>query len=1165
MAAKFNDKQLQAIASKSQEILIAAGAGSGKSTVLVERLMRKIIQDKINVDQFLIVTFTNLAAREMTEKLRESLNNAIAKNPNSPHLQQQLYKIPYANISTFHGFCNKVLQRYYYLVDLDANMQLMDDMEAVMLRAEVLDDFMNDMYEDEGFLLLVDVFGTDRSDATLGDLLIKIYEIARANPEMESWLSGLERLYQISGKSVDEWKFYEQVKELIFPLLEAAASHIEKAREIAENAGTASAPHGYLKKADADLAIINRVSETLEMGSYEEVRHSLAHTKIPNFPARSSKLAKENWDEELHKEASEERKKFKTVLDALKQDFYAYTNESHLLHFSRGRELVVTLARMVMLFHERFSAEKRELSKLDFSDLERLTLEIFLGNNEALEEIAADFKEIMIDEYQDTNEMQERIVKMISDAKDVPMFMVGDVKQSIYRFRLAEPSIFQGKYAAYKSDDHAGEKIDLMQNYRSSCDVIDATNYLFERIMDVKVGEIEYDQDAALKLGITEENYAFNKPEVYIIDKESVACDDLDKSLLHDAQLEAHFIAQKIRKMIDDSAEVWDRKAQANRQIEYNDIVILLRSMTSSVDFYEILSSYNIPVSTLTTGNLLEEIEIITILSALRTIDNPYQDIPLVAIMRSPLFFFTEPELAEIRVKTPAASFYESVKAFDRATINVDLQLKVADFLAKITNWRYQSKYSSIAGLLRMIYEETSYYEFVLGTSGGQLRRENLDLLETIAEDYEKRTMKDVYGFLHYLDHLQALGKEIPKGSVATSNEGVKIMTIHKSKGLEFHIVFLASIQKQFNTRDEIGNYVIHKNFGVGVQYIDPVLRLKQKTLVTTLLAKKMRNEMLAEEMRLLYVALTRAKSKLILTGVMKDTDTIEKLAATNIAPTYARLSSKRYIDWILPVINKEAVDNPWQWEIVSEIDTQADVVESTIPEELTPPEVNFDEIFARIYQFEELTTITAKQSVTQRKIEETIPLYKGIPEPIEIVAYDQPSFIQTATKATEVGTAFHQFMQHLPIQTGHTLERLVNLKDELVARNIIKSLLADKINLEDILHFTESAIYGELLTAEKIHKELPFTLLFNAGTVDTAKALLQGVIDLLAEFEDVVWIVDYKTDKVDNFALDEPMLKRRYDIQMKYYLQAIRDIYPDKTVIAHVYFMRAGKLITYR
>jgi ATP-dependent helicase/nuclease subunit A len=296
----------------------------------------------------------------------------------------------------------------------------------------------------------------------------------------------------------------------------------------------------------------------------------------------------------------------------------------------------------------------------------------------------------------------------------------------------------------------------------------------------------------------------------------------------------------------------------------------------------------------------------------------------------------------------------------------------------------------------------------------------------------------------------------------------------------------------------------------------------------------------------------------------MKDEEVINKLAGIDIAPTHVRLGARRYIDWILPVVNEKA-PNPWQWSMITEINRGMNFTEMTSVERLTPPEIDFDEVFARTYPFEELTMITAKQSITQRKIEETVPLFKGIPEQVETVVYDQPSFIQTETSATEIGTAFHQFMQHLPVQVGHTLESLRNLKDALVARNIIKSQLADKINLENILNFTKSTIYGELLMAETVQKELPFTMLFNAGTAREAKALLQGVIDLLAEFEDEVWIVDYKTDKVGHFALDEPMLRRRYDIQMKYYLQAMRDIYPDKTVIAQVYFMRARRSISYK
>jgi len=1161
MMTRFNDEQLLAIEARQDNILVAAGAGSGKSTVLVERLMRKIIGESIGIDQFLIVTFTNLAAREMVEKMRESLNGELAKNPSNQHLQEQLYKLPYSHISTFHGFCNKLLQRYYYLVDLDVNMQLMDDLEAVLLRQEVLEEFFDRMYEDSDFQMLVDVFGSDRSDEPLADLLMKIYEIARANPDMDDWLRDFTQLYKIDGTTVDGWAFFEQVRKLSLVQASAAMDHVEAARELAISAQMDEVKHGYLELYEQDLLLIEQLIKTIETGTYDKVRAILLYTKSETFP----RIKKKHWDEELHKRASDARKVFLKIFDTLASDFFAYSNDSHIQHFTRCSELVTALARVIGLFHDRFSERKKAESKLDFSDLERLTLAILTKHNDVLVEFAADFNEIMIDEYQDTNEMQERIVGLIANANNVPLFMVGDVKQSIYRFRLAEPGIFQEKYARYQSVETNDLKIDLMQNYRSSRDVIDATNYIFNRIMDAAAGEIEYDEAAALKLGVDEGHFDFNKPELHVIDKEMVTGVDAELALLHDAELEAHFIAQKIVKMTADST-VFDRKKGKERSIDYVDIVILMRSMTASTTFYEILANYGIPVAIETSGNLLEETEIIIVLSALRMIDNPYQDIPLVAVMRSPMFFFSEPELAEISACIErGVSFYDSVKAFGRTASNNDLQLRVQDFLSQLNQWRYIAKSLSLVDLLRNIYEQTNYYEFVLGTTGGELRRANLDLLADVADGYEMRTMQGLYGFLQYLDQLERNGKRIPRAKLPTMTAGVKIMTIHKSKGLEFPVVFVVQLQKKFNTQDEIGNYVIHKNFGIGLQYIDPLLRLKQKTLPITLLAKVMRNEMLAEEMRLLYVALTRAKSKLILTSVMKDEDTITKLIATDVAPVHIRLGAKRYLDWVLPVVADSAVDNPWQWEIVTEICFSKNTKTELTTKTNTPPTINFNEIFAREYPLKQLTTITAKQSVTQRKIEETIPLYRGIPERMETPAYDQPFFITTDTKATEIGTAFHQFMQHLPVTTGHTITTLKNLNDDLVAKNIIRAELADKVNLTDIQQFTQSQLYQKMLTAKSIYKELPFTLMFNAGTVEKeAKALLQGVIDLLTEFENEVWIVDYKTDRVGNFANEKELLKRRYDIQMKYYLQAMRDIFPQKRVVAKVYFMRVGEVVEY-
>ena len=1163
MATKFNSEQLQAIESKKREILVASGAGSGKSTVLVERLMRKIILDKNNVEQFLVVTFTNLAAREMSEKLRLRLSDALNLNPNSTHLQEQLYKLPYANISTFHGFCNKVLKRYHYLVDLDSNVQLMDDMEAIMLRADVLNDFMDSMYEDKDFRLLVDVFGADRSDEPLAELLIKVYEIAIANPDMKDWLSEPYKLYQVKGNTVDGWAFYWQMLELIFPLLDAATDHVLEARNCALAAEMTDVEHGYVQMAQCDLAVIDTVRTGLKSGTYDDVRQLLMHTKLASFPTLSKKM-REVWDKETHNQAKESRKKFKEILDTISKDFFAYSNESHVLHFTRGAEMTHALGRIVMLFHEYFQAEKMAQNKLDFSDLERFTLKILTKHSVALQEIASDFKEIMIDEYQDTNAMQERIVKLISDAFNVPMFMVGDVKQSIYRFRLAEPSIFQRKYELYKTNNNNGKKIDLMKNYRSSRGVIDGVNYIFERIMDVTVGEIPYDEEALLKFGAEDAADSFNVPELHLINKAAIGESDEDMQDLHDAELEANHVAFHIQEMVDGNTQLYE-SGVGYRPVKYDDIVILMRSMKAATTFYDILTQHDIPVFTEQPGDLLTETEVMTIFALLRIIDNPYQDIPLVATMRSPLFFFRETELAKIRASDKTLSFYEVLNSFVKTSPTTELQVKVKNFLAKLKDWRYVSRFFSVANMLRKIYEETTYYDFVLGLPNGSLRRGNLDLLEVIAHGYETRTTNGLYGFLNYIDHIQHQGIRIPKARPESqASECVKIMTIHKSKGLEFPIVFVVNMNKKFNTKDEIGNYILHKKYGIGVQYINPDLRLKQKTIVTTMLAKTLRNEMLAEEMRLLYVAATRAKTKLILTGVLKDHDTITKLAATDNEPAHVRLAATRYLDWVLPVIADRNPDNIWQWQIISEISANTRKNHDILVAEKPPPCINIADVFNQVYELEELREIVAKQSVSQRKIEETIPLYKGIPEPTQIVVYDRPSFITSDAKATEIGTAFHQFMQHFPIQADHTLASIANFKDNLISRGIIKAQLARRINLKDIYNFTTSEVFHQLLKAKKIQKELPFTMLIQAGTNKQAKAMLQGIIDLLAEFDDEVWIVDYKTDQVVNFTLEAAMLRRRYAIQMKYYIQAMRDVYSDKTIIAKVYFIRANEHLVY-
>lgn len=1196
MAMTFNDKQKEAIHARNENVLIAAGAGSGKSTVLVERLMRKMLNktDAAAIDEFLIVTFTNLAAQEMLTKIRKALNEALKAGQSefgelydTHHLNTQIYQLSYAHISTFHGFCMAMIQRYYYLLDLDANVSIMDERESQLLLSEILDDFMIDMYEEEEFQFLSDVFAADRNDNKLKTILVDIYKMAIQKPDMYHWLHHLGNMYHITGEKIDDWFYYDHIKNIVQTSLDAAENHVIDALKFAKKS---SSTHGYIDMYEQDVSMINSLRQMLETGSYNDVRHLLQHTQLLPFPRKKKGL--DEVESEAHEYAKNMRTKYVKLLfgdgktEGIKQKFYAYTHESHKVHFAHGARVAKSLAYYITKLDDIFLAAKKKASKVDFSDLERLMLEMILANPDVLCEIADGFVEIMIDEYQDTNPMQEEIIRLLSTKgrKHIPVFMVGDVKQSIYRFRGAEPTIFRDKYDGFEYGkensvtEPANRKIDLMDNYRSSRHVISATNYLFDLIMRKDVATIEYDDAARLKCGkMGDDNEKFNKPELYVINSEMINEANYDENQTENPEnieLEAHFLAQKMRQMVEEKQEVWDSKLKANRVVTYSDMVVLLRTMVPSAHIYRILKLYKIPVSIETTGSLLEEIEVGVLSAALEVIDNPYQDIPLAAVMKSPLFFFTERELAQIVIHKKGKTFYEAVKSYEQAGDDTLLKAKITTFLGKLNHWRYLEKSASLSQLMEQICEETGYYYFVLGQKEGESRRAQLDLFIENAAAYEKNTLKGLYGFLRYLAYLKKQDITLPAAQLPSTEAGVKIMTIHKSKGLEFPVVFLANLTRKFNTQDEKGDCLLHKQDGLGIRYIDPLIRLKQKTLPERLIVHNMHQEMLAEEMRLLYVALTRSESKLIASGVMKTKKSIEEKMATDIKPAFVRAAANSFMDWMLPAVSRDGKENPWELTVVDNLDLEAfKTIKSLInlkAKTNTLDEHAIEKQLLRVYSLEELSQMTSKQSVTQRKIAEDLPAYKGIPEKFEAPVYDRPSFVKTDVLATELGTGLHQFMQHLEVSEGYTLAALEARRSELVRDFIIDETVALKLDLPGILKFTQSALYQSLIMSAKngkIQKELPFTMLFQDGIHDQSLAMLQGVIDLLAEVNDEIWIVDYKTDKIVNFTGQKAELRKRYLIQMKYYLQAVRDIYPhvaSEKIVAKVYFMHAADHLTY-
>lgn len=1187
----WNDEQWQAIYEKGHDLLISAGAGSGKTAVLVERMIQKVLIDQVNIDELLVLTFTEAAAAEMKQRIRARIEQELALRPNDLLLATQLNKVASANISTFHAFCNKLIRRYYYLLQLDPVFKIADEIEVGILQDDVIEALFDELAEldDEGYLQLSERFNSDRDDEALKTMILKVYELARSNPKMEQWLKNLPDLYEWDGVDLSTWKHYQELNHLISPMLDEALLDLKKACAFAKDAEVMGVLHKYPTEVyEQDLAYLNRLKEGCH-GTYENLREAFKGTKLATFPRFNAK----QYDKEAHEQSKKSRDSFKTRIGKLEEKYFVYSNETHQQHFKASQQLVASLSRLVLLFHERFLKAKRQRQMLDFSDLEWSTLQLLVHEGQATDiakEVYRQFKEIMIDEYQDTNSMQEYIIQSIAKASkpEIPIFMVGDVKQSIYRFRLAEPGIFQEKYQRFSTHQANGNKIDLMKNYRSHQQVIDATNYIFTQLMDEEVGEIAYDEAARLKLGVLNEaDDEFNQSEIHLIDKPQF--EEESEVDLSAVEVEAHHIARLILQWMNQGQEIYDRKKGCYRPLRYQDIVILMRSLSSVTIFQDVFRSYHIPLFTEQNTDLFDSIEIINLVSCLKVIDNPYQDIPLVGLMRSPLFFFSERELSIIRVSGKATSFYDLVRHYAKEGDDALLKEKAHQFIQRVEQWRFKSKTVSLSQLLMQIYEQTLYYEFVLGLPHGYLRKANLDVFVDKARMYETTTKKGVYGFVQYIERMQSLGKHFAKAKTVTATEDVvRVMSIHKSKGLEFPVVFLAQIHKTFNRQDELGNYLLHKNYGVAMKYIDPVLRFKQKTMAQNIVGSVIHKEMLAEEMRLLYVAMTRAQSKLIFTGVF---DVKRKLASMSEVvmqsktklPMMARMQAKSYADWLIPAVlrhkdSKEIVetygegkpllvDDTSRWEIrlISDYEELMAPEMTDQAHDFIPPVIDFEKVFQHRYPYQALVDIHAKQSVSQRKEEESAPLIKGVPEVKTQVAYDRPSFMKEhQVTGPEAGTALHQFMQHLPINLDYTLADLQEMKQRVIEKEMMTPLMADKIDLHQVLAFTKSPVYQRLVQAMTIKKEVPFMTLIQLTEDKRSQVLLQGVIDLLAEFSDEVLIIDYKTDYVRDFKSQYHELKERYAVQMKYYSKAMKEIYPTKKVTCYVYFLKVQEVVIY-
>ncbi len=920
-------------------ILVAAAAGSGKTAVLVERIIHKIIDEKMDIDKILVVTFTNAAASEMRERILDAIYKKLEEEPQNVHLQRQLILLPKASICTIHSFCLDVIHNYFYEIELASNFHIADTVEIDLLKQEVLDDLFEQKYleNDSDFIELLETYTNYRGDEALQDLILTIYRFMQSNPFPEKWLQ--EKL-NLLIKNEEIKDFGETIWGKI--ILENIKEEMEEAVLRLQNMQNKMEGFYELSKFTQVIA-----EDKIELQEIIGQIHSWDNTYL-----RIQNLHFSKWptDKKVTLDLKEEAKQTRdNIKKTIKEDINKLINQNSETIFADFEKILPILQKLVNLvieFGKLFAEKKKEKNCIDFNDIEHFALTILLKNPTTVaKKYQEKFLEIAIDEYQDSNLVQESILTSISRGNNI--FMVGDVKQSIYKFRQARPELFLQKYQTYqlkeqkKEDEHL--KIQLFRNFRSRQNILDVTNLVFEAIMSKKLGDIDYNENEYLNYGanypdLEKENYQITMntraTEMLIMDlkeqdeiqafaneivesdtkqEETSETNTEQEERVEDEVLEARMVANKIQELLKNSTMVYDRK-KGYRPIKPKDIVILLRATSTLAPIYEKeLSDLEIPVYSDTSSSYLDSVEIQTILSILKIMDNPLQEIPLVVVLRSSIGNFTDNDLLQIRLTDRNCNFYEALVK-TRLCAEGNLKQKIEEFFAKLDKWKKQEQYMPLDELIWQIYLDTGYYQYVGLLPNGAMRQANLKTLFEKAKQYETASYKGLFHFVHFIEKLKKQNGDLASSKLIGENEDVvRIMSIHKSKGLEFPVVFLCNSQKKFNMQDLNESILLHQDLGLGPTFIDTKKKIKYSTLAKEAIKLQMKQETLSEEERILYVALTRAKEKLYITGRSKDfakeiEQKRQELAVYLEQTTDLKLDDKlirkgkSYLDWLLYV-----------------------------------------------------------------------------------------------------------------------------------------------------------------------------------------------------------------------------------------------------------------------
>lgn len=1244
MGMKFTEDQQRVIDLRNCNILVSAAAGSGKTAVLVERIVELVSGSgcdsarAVDIDRLLIVTFTNAAAAQMRERITKALSDRVEAEPDNEHIKKQLMLIHNAKIMTIHSFCLYLIKNHFNDIGLDPDFRTADEGEIRLLKQEVLSELLEEQFAlgRQEFTDCVEYFAYDGREKWLEELIERLYTFSGSYPFPEKWLRQHRMDYHVETfEELVKTEWFAGMMQEISALLQECKEQEKAALKVCEEP---DGPYFYAVALEQDqellagleqelASVVQTASEPEQSVASAEMDSSVAKDAFEALAARVQGISYARMAPKKDDSVSAEkrelvkamRERVKSLLGTLSEKYFVSGPKQWLAECRQADAALCELVDLALLFGERLTEKKREKNLLDFEDMEHLALQILLKEEENGQMVPSDtaleyreqFVEILIDEYQDSNLVQEFLLQSISGEDDgrFNRFMVGDVKQSIYKFRLARPELFLEKFATYQKEDGNCVRVDLKQNFRSRHEVTDCVNDLFLQLMHRELGGVEYDADAALypaaqfpeadgeAADAREKDVALGSEEkqgsavpVSTACEASIARSPYEPELCIAAisgekgedpkELEAKMIAGKIREIVG-KLPVRDSESGQLRPARYQDIVILLRT-TSGWDetFKKILEENAIPVFVTSKTGYFAETEVQTVLNFLRVLNNPLQEIPLFGVLKSVLFGFGDAQLATLRAldETGKRCLYDCVKlaagegesgegsvGYGRGSNGADASLreKCCSFLSFLNRYREYAVYLPIHKLMEQFLEETGYLYTVSALPGGVQRRINVEMLLTRAESFEKTSYSGLFHFIRYMEQLEKY--DIDYGETGASDENadvVRIMSIHKSKGLEFPVCFVSGLSKRFNRQDSVAPVLMDMDLGLAIDWVDPTARIRHTTLKKNVLARKLNADSMGEELRVLYVALTRAEEKLILTGTCKE-DKLPQEDATQGAYGYSALrlqEASSYYDLVLPAW--QSVGRRLQICTQEEL-LQAELVRASLGynsrqklfeeagKEPEAAELALCERLQKPYAHENLAGLFVKTTVSELKKEgmqeEAAEGLELFPEE-EVVPY-LPQFVREQEEnvsGTTRGSAYHRLLEIFPFerQETWTAEKIRTVIEEYKADRRLSEEYAAAINVYKIRAFLQTPLAARMAKAarsNRLHREQPFVLGLSANRLNTdfpedETVLIQGIIDVYLEEEDGIVLADYKTDLVK----DPKELILRYRVQLDYYEEAL-------------------------